>query len=233
MSILFVVMLILFIALMSATSHIPKTGRDPEAKGKKITAIITNRNKTADKAVVLRAKAKDGRKFKVKLKPSEAKLWIKGDEIRVVLSESNPKKYRVLFHEYFKQNEDRIRKHAIENLEKKVKKLIAARIVGYSEKTLKAFKMCSIETHDIFVFTTFMRMLDVYSVVAAFLAISFISWYMASNPTFIMFIIPLVVLIMLILLLKGSADVCKRIKTEAISSAKKNKAKAQKEQKAE
>ena len=100
-----VLMLLVFLAMNSIINKIPKTGRDPDARGEKIVATITNTNKTADKAVWLRAKSAQGRKFKVKLKASEAKLWIKGDEIRVVLSNENPRKYRVLFHEYFKEND--------------------------------------------------------------------------------------------------------------------------------
>lgn len=222
-----VLMLIVFVLLTVKANHVSKTGRDPDAKGEKITAIITNKNKTADRPVVLKAQGKDGRRYKVKLKPTEAKLWIKGDEIQIVLSKNNPRKYRVLFMDYFRGNDERIRMAAIEQMEKKVKNLIAAKLVGYSHKTLRAFKMCSIDTHDIFSFTSFMRMIDIYSVVATVMIISFASFYFMYTPSFGKIALPLGVILMLLLLLKGSVDVCKRIKAEAIKSAKENKAKQQ------
>ena len=223
--IIVVVMLIAFLLLTLKANHVSKTGRDPDAKGKTITATITNKNKTADKAVVLRARDRDGRRYKVKMKPTEAKLWIKGDEIKIILSKDNPRKYRVLFMDYFRENSGRIREHAIMQLENKVKNRIAAKLVGYSHKTLKAFKMCSIDSHDIFAFSTFMRMIDIYSVVAMLMVFSFIGWFWVKMPSFGIMIVPLGALLLLLLLLKGSVDVCKRIKADAINSAKENKAK--------
>ena len=220
-----IVMIVVFFLLTARANRVPKTGRDAEANGERITAVITNRNKSAEKAVWLRAVSKDGRKFKVKMKASEAKYWIKGDEISILISKENPKKYRVLFNDYFRENEARIREEVIKHLEKNVKKRLAARFVGYSDKTLRAFKMCSVDTHNIFMFTTFMRMIDFYSIVTIVMIASFIGWFITKAPTMGVMFVPLAAVLILVMLLKGSIDFCKRIKDEVIKSAKINKAK--------
>ena len=220
-----VVMLTVFLFLNARANRVPKTGRDADANGERITAVITNRNKTAERAAWLRAVSKDGRKFKVKMKASEAKYWIKGDEISILLSKENPKKYRVLFNDYFRENEAKIREEVIDFLEKTVKKRLAARFVGYSDKTLRAFKMCSVDTHKIFTFATFMRMIDFYGIVAIVMISSFVGWFITKAPTMGVMFVPLAALLILVMLLKGSIDFCKRIKEEVIKSAKANKAK--------
>ena len=133
MTLFVILMLIALIWVNYVANHIPKMGRDGDAKGEEITAVITNRNKVADKSVILRARA-NGRSFKVKLKPTEAHLWIKGDSIKIILSE-NKKTYRILFNDYFRTNENRLREYALMLLEKKVNaNLIAARIVKYTKE---------------------------------------------------------------------------------------------------
>lgn len=219
------VMLLVFLILVNRANHIPKTGRAIDVKGEVITAIITNENKNAERAVWLRAKDRSGRKYKVKMKASEAKLWLKGDEIKILVSKTEPKKYRVQFNDYFRENDSRIREAAINRLETKIKKRFAARFVGYSEKTLRAFKMCSVDTHNIFVFTTFMRMIDFYSIIIIAMVVSFFFWFVTTAPSMGVMFIPLIALLFALLLFKGTIDLCKRIKADVIKSAKENKAK--------
>ena len=97
-------MILLFAAVSGAANHIPKTGRCFDADGQEVIATITNTNRTAEKAVTIRAIDDNGRRYRAKLKASEAKLWIRGDKIRIILSDRS-KNYRILFHEYFKENE--------------------------------------------------------------------------------------------------------------------------------
>ncbi|MBQ8808563.1 MAG: hypothetical protein IJZ81_04585 [Clostridia bacterium] len=214
-------MIIVFFVVMETSGHIPKTGRWGDVHGNTVTAIITNENKTADKAVTLRAKGKNGRKFKVKLKATEAKLWIKGDEIQVILSD-NPKKYRVLFHEYFKNNRERIRQHALNLVEKKVsERFIAARLVEYKKTDNEYFKASKIDSQELFVFMTFMRMIDIYCTVGVMMAGSFLWWFFKKDPTFNQYILPLAVLIILGWVMYKSVNICKRIIETAKKSAKK------------
>ena len=87
-----VVMLAVFAIITSLTGRIPKTGRSSNASGEVMKATITNRNKMAEKAVTMKLKGEDGKKYKVKLKPDEAKLWIKGDAVKIVFSENKKEK---------------------------------------------------------------------------------------------------------------------------------------------
>lgn len=206
-----VVMLLMFVGISSIANHIPKKGRCFDAKGAEVTATITNNNRTAEKAVTMRAKDQNGRRYRVKLKASEAKLWIKGDSIRIILSEKSGN-YRVLFHEYFKENEVRIREHALKRLEKTVSpKLIAARIVGYTKDSPEAFRSSEADSHTIFAFATYMRMIDIYSVVAVIMAAAFLLWYMAVKPKFTQFLIPLLIVLLMFFMLNGSVNACKRV----------------------
>ena len=171
----------LFCIMVAFSARIPKTGRSSDANGEIIEATIVNSNKYAEKAVTLRAKAADGRLFKVKIKPTEAKLWIKGDTISILLSKDK-KKYRVLFHEYFKENEERIREEALSLMKKRVRpEFFAARIVGYTENSLDAFARSKADSHVIFTFSTLMRLIDIYSVFCAVIAVVFVLWYLATS----------------------------------------------------
>lgn len=200
-----------FAGVTGIINRIPKTGRCPDASGKEIEAKIINRNSTAEKAVTMRLRDENGKKYRVKLKASEAKLWIKGDSVTVLCSETS-KNYRVLFHNYFKDNEERIREHALEKLKKIVKPyLVAARLVDYKKETPEAFRASGADSQTIFAFTTYMKMIDVYSVVAVLLAIAFLYWYAFSKPEFSQLLLPLLLVVALFVVLNGAVNSCKRI----------------------
>jgi len=208
---LIVVLFALFSCYIAFLSRIPKRGRYPDANAQIITATITNTNKAAEKVATLRAKADDGRKFKVKMTPTEAKMWIKGDIINVALS-SDKKKYRVLFHEYFKANESRLREEAIAILEKKIPtNFISAKLVGYNKESLDAIKTSEADSQTIFTFSTLMHLIDVYSVIGALFAVVFAIWFLSSSPEFGKYIIPLALILMFAWVIYGTVTTCKNI----------------------
>lgn len=213
MTLFVIIMLIALIWVNYSSNHIPKKGRDADARGEEITAVITNCNKTADKAALLRAEA-DGRKFKVKLKPTEAHLWIKGDSIKIILSE-NKKTYRILFNDYFRANEPRLREYAIELLEKKVNtNLIAAHSVKYTAENFEDFKNSKLESQRIFTFVSIMRIIDIYTIVSIVLGAAFLIWFMKTSPAFKDLILPVVLILIMIWMLTGAINTCKQILKE-------------------
>ena len=167
-----IVFLIALLWINFVTNRIPKTGRKSIENGTKISAVITNSNHFPDHSVTLRAQDGNSRKYRVKLKQSESRLWIKGDEIDIIVSGSNPKDYRVLFNDYFRANESRIREHAFDILEKKVRKnSIASRLVKYNHEKLEIMKKSNIESGRIFIFTYLMKSIDIYSILGAVFAV--------------------------------------------------------------
>lgn len=180
MTLLFIILLggILWVGYVS--NRIPKTGRAISNKGEIITATITNNNTYADKAVTMRAE-KDGRKFKVKLKPTEARLWIKGDSIKILLVE-NSKEYRVKFNDYFKENEQRIMEMVIERLKSVDRYLISSKLVGYEKADFERFKKSSLSSQQIFSFCTSMRLVDVSTVITAALGVTVFLWWKNFSP---------------------------------------------------
>ena len=205
------VLLLAFATVAGIINRIPKTGRCPDASGTEIEAKIINRNSTAEKAVTMRLRDENGKKYRVKLKAGEAKLWIKGDSVKVLCSETS-KNYRVLFHDYFKDNEERIREYALEKLSKTVKPyLIAGRLVDYKKETPEAFQASGADSQTIFAFTTYMRMIDTYGVVAIILAAAFLYWYAVSKPEFSQLLLPLILVALLFVALNGAVNSCKRV----------------------
>lgn len=202
---------LIFLGISSLINHIPKTGRAFDANGKHVVARITNGNRFADRAVTLRAKDSDGRRYKVKMKATEAKLWIKGDEITVVLCE-NSKNYRVLFHDYFRSNEQRIREYALKKLQKYANPgFIAAYLTEYKKNSLDTFRASEADSRTIFLFATYMRMIDVYSVLALIVAAVFVYWYIAVKPTFFYLLIPLASVLLIFFIINSSVNLCKRV----------------------
>ncbi len=180
LSLVVVILCIGMVIINRLVNHIPPTGRDAYANGEKIVATITNNNKTADRSVTMRAK-KDGRKFKVKIKATEANLWTKGDKIEILLSD-NPKKYRVLFNDFFRNNENKIRETVIERLKKVDMYLVSKALTGYKKENYDEFKESKMETKRIFSFLTYMKMVDVYAVVTVVLAIIMLLWWKLTSP---------------------------------------------------
>lgn len=206
-----VVMLAVFAVITSLAGRIPKTGRCSDASGEVMEATIVNKNKMAEKAVTMKLKGENGKKYKVKLKPDEAKLWIKGDKVKIVFSE-NKKDYRVLFHDYFKENDERIRQHALKLLEKGVSThFVAARMVGYTKESPEAFRKSGADAHTVFSFLTYMKLIDLYSVVGAFFALLFVVWFIVTKPELINALIPLLLVGMVFYVLSGAAKSCKAV----------------------
>lgn len=204
-------MILLFAAVSGIANHIPKKGRCFDADGQEVIATITNTNRTAEKAVTIRAVDDNGRRYRAKLKASEAKLWIKGDKIRIILSDRS-KNYRILFHEYFKENEERIREQALLKLQKTIKPdFIAARLTGYTKNSPEAFRASEADSHTIFAFTTYMHMIDVYSIIAVIMAAAFVVWYMSVNPEFFSAIVPLLVVLLVFFMINSTVNNCKRV----------------------
>lgn len=205
-----VVFLVLVLGSSFISNRIPKTGRYPYAKGEKVSATIINSNKKAEKPVTLRAKGDDGKNYKVKLKPSEAKIWIKGDRINVIKGDG--KNYRVLYNDYFRENEPRLRAEATSLLEKKARpSFIAGRLTGYTEKTSEEIKSSEADSKTIFTLATLMQMVDTYAVVGIVLATAFLWWYISYTPSIKLFILPLVVILVVLWSVLSAAEACRNI----------------------
>jgi len=214
-----IAILIGFIFINYSANHIPKTGRSADARGEIIEAVITNRAKSADRSAVMRL-VHNNRKFHVKMKPTEAHLWIKGDTVRIILSE-NGKNYRVLFGEYFRENEARIREYALSMLEKRVNvNFIAARLSKYTKESFEAIKASKLESQRIFTFVTLMGILDIYTVVTGVAGAVFLFWCAKKTPSFGDLIVPLLIIVVLIWMLYNTNETCKGIIKKAESETK-------------
>ncbi len=201
--------LVAFLLVSRIADRIPKTGRYNSAAGEKIEAVLTNENRTAEKAETMKLVDKDGRRYRVKLKADEARLWIKGDTVEILLSE-NKRVYRVLFNDYFRNNEERIRQHAAQRLEKTVKRgFISTRLVDCKEENLQAFISSEADSRVIFIFATFMHMIDVYSIVSFFATVLFLAWRSAVKPAFSQMAFPLVVVIITYFMIYSAVMTCK------------------------
>ena len=202
-----------------ATGRIPKTGREGITEGKAVSAVIVNENKAADRCATMKLVGDDGRKYQVKMSPTEAHLWIKGDRVKILISEVNDAKYRVLFNDYFRGNEDRLRVKAKELLEKKVSlKFFAARFVKYTEESLEIFKKSKLESQRLFVFITMMKMLDFYTVFTALFAAVALFLVKSAGGGIKSWFIPFVIVGAMVIFLNSLVKNCVKIKTEAEKS---------------
>lgn len=207
--------LVIYAITTSIAGFIPKRGRCINAEGEEISATIVNSNNTAEKAATIRAIDESGRKYAAKLRPTEAKMWIKGDKIRIVLSEDK-KKYRILFHEYFKENEERMRNQALMQLEKKVKPYsIAAKMANYTKESLEALRASEADSHTIFIFTTYMRIVNRYFIVAVIAAVLCALWCFKAKLQMFQLLIPLVIVIVMFLSISATVKVCTDIYNKA------------------
>ena len=218
MSFIVIILLVCLLWLGYVGNRIPKTGRFSSAKGEKITATITNCNKFSDKAVTLRAQ-KDDRKFKVKLKPTEAHLWIKGDSIDILLG-SKTKEYRVLFNDYFRNNEPRIREEALRMLEKVDGYLLSSKFVNYAKEHFEMFKDSHFDSQRIFSFITYMKLIDISTVAAAVLGAGVLLWWKIFSPDTIDLIAALVLVFLVVWAIYNTVTICKRTLKE-LSKTKK------------
>lgn len=214
-----IAILIGFIFINYSANHIPKTGRDADASGEIIEAVIVNRAKSADRSAVMKL-VHNKRKFQVKMKPTEAHLWIKGDTVRIILSK-NTKKYRVLFGEYFRENEARIRDYALSMLEKRVNvNFVAAKLSKYTKESFEAIKASKLESQRIYTFVTLMGILDIYTVVTGVAGAVFLIWCAKKTPSFGELIVPLLVIVVLIWMLYNTNETCKGIIKKAENERK-------------
>lgn len=214
-----IAILIGFIFVNYSANHIPKTGRDADASGEIIEAVIVNRAKSADRSAVMKL-VHNKRKFQVKMKPTEAHLWIKGDTVRIILSK-NTKKYRVLFGEYFRENEARIRDYALSMLEKRVNvNFVAAKLSKYTKESFEAIKASKLESQRIYTFVTLMGILDIYTVVTGVAGAVFLIWCAKKTPSFGELIVPLLVIVVLIWMLYNTNETCKGIIKKAENERK-------------
>lgn len=219
LSLIVVVVAITLVIAGHTVNRIPKTGRDGKANGEKISATITNKNKYADAAVTLRAE-KDGRKFKVEMKPTEAHLWIPGDSIDIIMNEDG-KNYRVLFNDYFRENESRIREKAVELLEKVRLCHISSIAVGYKKEFKEEIVNSSLDSQQIFAFVSYMKQIDIYSVFAVILTGGIVWWKFAFSPEAKEFILPCILIIVAMWSIYNAVEMCKRILKKAVKQNQK------------
>lgn len=179
MSLIFVILFAGIMWIGYVSNRIPKTGRATSTKGSRITATITNSNKYADRCVVMRAES-NGKKYKVKMKPTEARPWIKGDSIEIHLVE-NSKEYRILFNDYFKANEERIRDMALETVKDPKKFYISTKILKYTEDDFELMKKSDLNSQRIFAFSTYMRMINLCTIMAVFFGVAALVWIKVAS----------------------------------------------------
>ncbi|MBR1970837.1 MAG: hypothetical protein IKA17_10850 [Clostridia bacterium] len=212
--------IILFISLLwfnFVTNRIPKRGRIDVSDGETITAAIINTNRVPDHAATLRAKSGETI-YKVKIKASESHLWIKGDEIKILISKSNKKNYRILFNDYFKENEERIRAYAIELLEKKAKyNSIGAKAVKYTSGDFEKIKNSKFNSNQIFYFSYIFNSIDRYTILAILLAILILGLHFVKNMALKKLLVPIILLAVIIYYICTAVKIC----TDSLAKASK------------
>ncbi len=215
MTTLLIILLISLLWFNFVTNKIPKEGREDVSDGDIITAVITNSNKIPDHTATLCAKNGET-KYKVRLKASESHLWIKGDDIKILVSKSNPKKYRFLFNDYFKENEERIRAHSIELVEKKTKfNFIAAKAVKYTSEDLEKIKNSNLNSNQIFYFCYLFNTIDRYSILTILLAILTLALHFVKGMALKELLIPILLVAILIYYVCTAIKICSETITKA------------------
>lgn len=216
MTTLIIILLISLLWFNFVTNRIPKRGRFDIADGETITASITNTNKIPDHAATLCAKNGDT-VYKVKLKASESHLWIKGDDIKIIVSKTDSKKYRILFNDYFKENEARIRSHAIELVQKNTgSNLIASKAVKYESDDLEKIKSSNLSSNQIFYFCYLFKTIDRYSILTILLAILTLAAHFVKGMSLKQIIIPILLVAVLIYYVCTAVKLC----TDTLSKAR-------------
>lgn len=207
MTYLVIILLISLLWFNFVTNRIPKNGRENISGGNVITATITNTNKIPDHAATLRAENGEN-KYKVKIKASESHLWIKGDTIKIHISDENPKKYRVLFNDYFKENEDRIRAYATELLEKSTKAPIAAKAVKFGKDDLETIRNSNLNSNQIFYFNYLYKSIDRYTILTILLAILTLALHFVKGVNLKELLIPILLIGVLIYYICSAVKIC-------------------------
>jgi hypothetical protein len=217
MTYLVIVLLISLLWFNFVTNRIPKRGRIDVSDGETITAAIRNTNRDPDHAATLRAKSGETI-YKVKIKASESHLWIKGDEIKILVSKSNKKNYRILFNDYFKENEERIRAYAIELLEKKARyNSIGAKAVKYTSEDFEKIKNSKFNSNQIFYFSYMFSSIDRYTILAILLAILILGLHFVKNMALKKLLVPIILLAVIIYYICTAVKIC----TDSLAKASK------------
>ena len=210
-----IILLVLLLCYSAIANRIPKTGREGISTGKEVTATIANINKGADRAVTLHAEG-EGRRFKVKMKPTEAHLWVKGDKIRVIISNDNPKKYRVCFNDYFHDNEAHIRDHAVELMKTKIRDFTpAAKSINYTKETADKIAASNLGSQRIFAFVTMMKLIDSYIFLAIILGIGTFIAFTSRHLPLKSLLVPALAIALIIWYICAAVKMCAKIKSEA------------------
>jgi len=208
------VLLLLIIVLSRISGHIPTTGRCIDAGGEVIYATITNENRVAEKPVKMLLKDDSGNKYFVKIKDSESKPWIKGDSVKIVFSEDR-QNYRVLFNDYFRENEERMKIQVAERVKKEINPYFpAARFVGYQKENSEAFTGPGASSRTVFSFLTCMKRINSYMIISILLTILFLSWYSVAIPSLSETVFPFLAVITSYVIVYSNVSTSKRILTE-------------------
>ena len=146
----------------------------------------------------------------MKLKPSEARPWIKGDEIEILLSDKKDV-YRILFSDYFRKNEQRIREFSFENLKKANKWIVAKSLTGYSEEHFELFEKSSFDSMQIFAFATYLRLINLYSVATALIIAAAVLWWKITSPSGEMLIAAALLVLLMVWTLYNAVQNCKKL----------------------
>ncbi len=210
LAIIMFVSLSAFVIISKISGRIPKTGRCIDANGDTVEAVIVNENRTAEKAITMKLEDSDGNRYRVKLKDSESKMWIKGDTVKIIFSEDK-KNYRVLFNDYFRSNEERMKKNAAEKIGKINPNLFAARLTGYKKESSEAFLSSEADSLTLFTFLTYMRRINAYCILSIVMTAFFLGWYNIFIPELKELALPIVMVAISYFVLYTAVMSCKKI----------------------
>ena len=206
-----IVFLIVVLLANAFANRIPRTGRAGITKGEEISSIITNDHKGGMGAKTMHLEG-NGRKFKVKLKPDESHLWIKGDKVKVLVSYENKKIYRVLFFDYFHENEERLRLDALKMLEGKIKSNgVCVKILKFTEETYKKVEESSADSRTVFTLYSHMKLLDSYIAMGIVLAVFMLLAKIIARVSMTKMLLPIAVLGIVLWFTYNTITTCGRI----------------------
>ena len=210
LAIIVFVALMTFLIISKISNRIPSTGRCIDARGEEIEAVIVNENRTAEKAATMKLEDSEGNKYRVKLRAGEAKMWIEGDAVKIIFSEDK-KNYRVLFNDYFRSNEERMRKHTVEKISKINTKLLPAHFTGYKKEDSEALLNSGADSLTLFVFLTYMRRITGYLILSIVMTAFLLGWYNIFTPNFVGVILPIILVAVSYFVLYSTVMSCKKI----------------------
>lgn len=189
-----IIFLIVVLAVNVFINRIPRTGRAGITKGAEIDAIITNKCKSGLGAKTMHLSG-NGRKFKVKLKADEAHLWHKGDSVKVIISNENKRIYRVLFFDYFHENEERLRILALQMLKSKIKANgISAKTLKYTDETYAKVENSSADSRTVYQLYSYMKLLESYIVLGVVFCVFMVLAKIIARISMTKMLIPIVAL---------------------------------------